>query len=1243
MSDHCFSSADDLNDLGGTAAKYDANIAALTILKELETEGREAATAHEQAQLARYTGWGDSTLIKRAFPNGTHAAALPAEELAALTTPEQQRALRASSINAHYTSISVIRAIYQGLLHLGLAHAVDGRCLRVLEPAAGVGHFFGAMPGELKRKAQLAAVELDPLSARITKLLYPSANVYAEGFESANLPAEWFDLVISNVPFGNYKVCDLSVREHFLRASIHDYFFAKSLRVMRANGIIAFITSRFTLDKQDARVRRYIAQHAELLVSVRLPNNAFTQNAGTQVVTDIIILRKRPAALTPDEAKSERWTETTAYTVTDDGGTPVNVTLNRTFAEDEGLMLGRPCIGQHGLYGRNEFTVAATEGTDLKDKLTKILRRVLPADLLAVNMDDESVTIVAANDTKQTSREPDSLELAAQTELAGFSEARASLEQARAEHLLEIYRAAKEVIRIQVDGEPDESLQVSQTELNRIYDRFRIRYGYINSKQNLTAFNEQNSILAFLRALEETLPHGSGFRKAPLFTTRTIRPLRNTSRPESAAEALLLTLNEQGRVDLEAIALSYGKAIEQVREELRGLIFQTPSGEWLTRDDYLSGNVRARLKEAEAAARLDAGFHENVEALRAAQPAPLGAGEITARLGAAWIPEPVIEGFARTLVPSYRGRIRYLAPTAQWIVEPPSWDAAASIEATQTWGTNRVHALDIFDDALNLRRTLVFDQIDERTRTINPTETLSAQAKLVDMKERFLEWVWKDATREKELCRLYNEGFNIMRERRYDGSHLTLAGASNQIELRPAQKDAVWRILQSKTTLVAHTVGAGKTLTAIAAAMELRRLGLARKSMIVVPKHVAPQWAAEAGRLYPNLRMLTTDARDFTKSTRGETMSRIATGDWDLIVIPHPSFKLLPVKPETANHFILLEMERLRNYITELAEDDERGNRRSIKQMEKTLKRYEAKLKTAEAEIRRDSTDTITFEEMGVEALFVDEFHNYKNLYFPTKMSRVAGLSNTESQQAFDMFIKSQWLLGQGGRFVGLTGTPISNTLCEGYVMMRYFQLNLLRELGLDHFDSWAQSFGETVTGVEMRPDGSGFRVNTRFAKFVNLAELARLQRLCWDVRTPEQLNLPRPDLAGGCSITVAVEASPELIEYVGELSRRSERVSGGRVDPSEDNMLKITSDGRKAALDMRLVRPELEELPFNKIDAVVERVGQLYHRTHANRGAQLIFSDLSVPKAKNGGGSRSSDADEQPVNREMEAVPLAA
>ncbi|MCA1622332.1 MAG: DEAD/DEAH box helicase family protein [Acidobacteria bacterium] len=1242
MTDFSFTSDENLTDLGGTASKYEANIAALTILKELEVEGRDVATAHEQSILARYTGWGDSTLIKRAFPNGTHAAALPAEDLAALTTPEEQRALRASSINAHYTSIAVISAIYQGLLHLGLAHATDGRYLRVLEPAAaGVGHFFGAMPDELKRKAQFAAVELDPLSARITKLLYPSANVYAEGYESANLPAECFDLVISNVPFGNYKVCDLSVREHFLRASIHDYFFAKSLRVVRAGGIIAFITSRFTLDKQDARVRRYIAQHAELLASVRLPNNAFTANAGTQVVTDIIILRKRTAALSPDDAKSECWTEATEYTVTDERGVPVSVTLNRMFAEDERLMLGRPCIGQHGLYGRNEFTVTATEGTDLKDELIKTLRRALPADLLVISTGDEEKATVTADEAKQTSYEPDSLELAAQTELAGFSEARASLEQARAGHLLEIYRAAKEVIRIQVDGEPEESLQTAQAELGRTYDRFRIRYGYINSRQNLTAFNEQNSILAFLRALEEAAPHGAGYRKAPLFTTRTIRPLRITSRPESAAEALLLTLNEQGRADLEAIALSCGKSVEQVREELRGLIYQTPSGEWLTRDEYLSGNVRARLREAEAAARLDANFQENVEALRAAQPTQLGAGEITARLGAAWIPEEVIEQFARSLVPSYRGKIRYLAQTAQWVVEHPSWDAAASVEATQTWGTTRVHALDILDDALNLRRTLVFDQIDDKTRIINQTETVAAQAKLADMKERFLEWVWKDATRERELCRLYNEQFNVMRERRYDGSHLTLPGASNQIELRPAQKDAVWRILQSKTTLVAHTVGAGKTLTAIAAVMELRRLGLARKSMIVVPKHVAPQWAREAQRLYPNLRLMTTDAKDFTKNARGETMSRIATCDWDLIVIPHPSFKLLPTKAEMANHFILLEMERLRNHIAELAEDDERGNRRSIKQIEKTLKRFEAKLKTAEAEIRRDSTDTITFEEMGIEALFVDEFQNYKNLYFPTKMSRIAGLSNTESQQAFDMFIKSQWLLQHGGRFIGLTGTPISNTLCEGYVMMRYFQLDLLREFGLDHFDSWAQSFGETVTGVEMRPDGSGFRVNTRFAKFVNLAELARMQRLCWDVRTPEQLNLPRPALAGGCPITVAVEASPKLEAYVGELSRRSERVSNRSVDPSQDNMLKITSDGRKAALDMRLVRPELGELPYNKIDAVVERVGRIYQRTHANRGAQILFCDLSTPKSS--GGSRSDSAQEKHKRASDEDIPLAA
>jgi N12 class adenine-specific DNA methylase len=1227
VTDFIFAPTDNLEDLGTTVTKYENNLAALRILKELEAEGRTEATLHEQTILSKYVGWGDSTLLKRAFPHGATSAHLPpAEELKELLSNEEIKALRASSLNAHYTAIPVVRAIYAGLLHVGLhrLRRENGARLRVLEPAAGIGHFIGAMPPELKERSDWAAVELDSLSARITKLLYPSATVYAEGFESSNLPPDWFDLVISNVPFGNYKVCDVSFKEPYLRSAIHDYYFAKSLRVTRPGGVIAFITSRFTLDKQDTRLRAYLATHAELLAAMRLPNDAFTANAGTQVVTDVLILRKRSA---PDKeaATREAWVGAQDTTVLHESGTPMIIMLNRLMIADPKLMLGRPVVAQHGMYGRNEFTVKG-DGRDLAGSLTQTLERILPANLLAPESQasTEAAPVISAQASAgHDESERERLELTLQLELSEVSDARAGFEQARAAHLVEIYTAAKNVIRVQMEGGGDEELAEAQGELNRLYDRFRVRYGYINSKQNLNAFRRDNGLFAFLRALEEPAKWGGQFRKTPLFTKRTIRPVSEKTSADNAHEALLLCLNERGRVDLARIAALCRKDVPAVTEELRGLIFQTPGGSWITRDEYLSGNVRARLIEAEAAARLDDSFKENVEALKAAQPAPLGAGEITARLGAAWVPVEVIEAFARFLVPRYRGKIRYLQPTAQWVVDPPSPDTAISVEACQTWGTQRVHALDILEDALNLRRTVVYDQIDEKTRVVNQTETVAAQAKLQDMKEKFQEWVWQDTSRESELCRLYNEQFNTTRERRYDGSHLTLPGASTAIELRPHQKDAVWRILQSKTTLIGHCVGAGKTLTSVAAAHELRRLGIARKSMIVVPKHVVPQWAHEAQRLYPGLRMLTTDAKDFTRQTRGETLSRITTGDWDLIIVPHPSFKLLPVKPETANKFINDEIERLRDHITELRSEDSRENRRSIKQLEKTLKRFEAKLKTQNAEIRRDDAQTITFEELGVEALFVDEFHAYKNLYFSTKMSRIAGLSNSESQQAFDMFVKIQWLIGQCGRVVALTGTPVSNTLCEVWVMMRYLQLDLLRELGMDHFDAWAQAFAETTTGVEMKPDGSGFRVHTRFNKFVNLPELSRLWRLCLDVRTSEQLNLPRPAVAGGSPIIVSVPASAELIDFVSELSRRSEKVRTREVHPSVDNMLKITSEGRKAALDMRLVKPELGELPFNKIDALVERVGRIYRRSVVNRGAQMIFCDLATPKGR--GGSRDS------------------
>lgn len=1223
MPDFAFAPTETLVALGTPATKYAHNLAALRVLKEVEAAARHA-TRHEQEILARYTGWGDGALVRRAFPQGPqHSHTPPAAELRELLNAEEINALRASSLNAHYTSLPIIRAIYNGLQQLGLSPQRAGKeKWRVLEPAAGVGHFIGAMPSALREQCQWAAVELDPLSARITKLLYPSAHLYAEGFESAHFPPNWFDLVISNVPFGNYRVCDPTFREGYLRACIHDYFFAKAMRVTRPGGVIAFITSRYTLDKQDARLRAYLATHAELLAAVRLPHNAFTANAGTQVVTDVLILHKRPQP-DPSAALQAVWREASDATILHEDGTPVKVTLNALMHNPD-FVLGQPVIAQHGMYGRNQFTVNP-DGRDLPELLAATLRQQLPADLWgAARVASSAPTRPAAQTNKRAvAALHDPLEQAAQQELAGGTAARTGFAQDRAAHALALYRAAKQVIQAQVESSSDEQLVAAQGELNRLYDRFRVRYGYLNSKPNHAAWRQDKALMAFLRALEEPASHGGLWRKTPFFSQRTIRPLRaaNVADQLNPHEALLWCLNECGRVDLARIGALCRQSPEAVRENLRGFIFPAPDGtsgaEWLTKDEYLSGNIQAKLLTAEAAARLDASFQENVTALRAALPTPLSAGEITARLGAAWLPSTVITAFAHYLVPAYTSEVRYLAPTAQWVVEPPAPAAALSLAATQHWGTRRLHALELLDDALNLRRTVVYDLVDDNTRRVNQLETVAAQAKVQEIKEKFQVWVWQDEQREEELCRLYNEQFNNYRERRYDGSHLTFPGAAQSIELRPHQKDAVWRILQSRTTLIGHCVGAGKTLLAIAAAYELRRLGLARKSLIVVPKHVVGQWAAEAQRLYPGLRMLTTEAQDFTRQMRGETLSRIATGDWDLILVPQPSFKLLPVTPATSNSFIQAEIARLRDYIAELQEEGERRNKRSIKQLERTVKQFEAKLKIQNAALRRDDARTITFEELGIEALFVDEFHHYKNLYFSTKMTRIAGLSTSESQQAFDMFVKIQWLLGQGGRVVALTGTPVSNTLGEVWIMMRYLQLDLLQELGLDHFDAWAQAFAETTTGVEMKPDGSGFRLHTRFNKFVNLPELARLWRQCLDVRTAEQLDLPRPTLAGGGPVIVSVPASAELLEFVGNLAQRSEAVRRREVSPAEDNMLKITSEGRRAALDMRLVKPELTELPANKIDALVERIGTIYRRSAAQRGAQLVFCDLATPKGQ--------------------------
>jgi N12 class adenine-specific DNA methylase len=1218
MPDFLFDEAENLDNLGGPATKYRKNIAVLRLLRQLETEAREA-TAEEQRVLCEYVGWGDSNIIKLAFPQGTYSWTQPAEEIEELLSEDEIRLLRSSSLTAFYTTLPVIRGIYEGLDQLGLQYLPR---LRVLEPAAGVGHFLGAMPPSLRGKADCAAVEIDSVSARIARKLYPTAKVYEQGFEDTALPQNYFDLAISNIPFCDVRVVDTSVKQNYLKARLHDYFFVKTIRVVRPGGIIAFITSRGTLDKKDERVRPFIAEHAEFMAALRLSKTAFKQNAGTDVVADLLVLRKRqrPDAAAPDR---EAWVKVAALTVPKNRGGRTESEINSIFVADPTLMLGIPIV-ENGMYGGSEQFSVRGDKRDLRQAISETLKRTLPTNIFSQQIQSSAIGPTPELFSSSSSATDGEEESEVKNRLFTTS----ARESVKASALLDLYFAAKTVIKTQLIDASDEQVAEAQAELSSLYDRFRMRFGYINSKHNLKAFRKDNPLLSFVRALEETSPRG-GFQKAAIFNTRTVRPHKRPTHADSPKEALLLCLNEKGRVDMEYIAELSRTSVQDAENGLKGLVFHTPDGLWLTADEYLSGNVRARLRDAEAATELDPSFAENVEALKNVQPKLLGPGEIIARLGAGWIPADIIQDFAKELVPEYDGKIDYVEPLATWTVEAPGYMAKTSHASIQKWGTRRANAFELLEDALNLRRTAIYDVVgtgEDKTRALNQVETVAAVAKLSEIKEKFQEWVWDDPDQEKRLCEIYNDRFNTMRERRYDGSHLTLPGASVKITLRDHQKDAIWRVLQ-RSTLLGHCVGSGKTMIGIASVHEMRRIGIARKPMVVVPKIAVTQWADEAQRLYPGIRLLTTDVKDFANERRGETMSRIATGDWDLIVVPHPSFKLLPVATATFNGFVQEEIDRLRDYLADL-EDEKSKHRRTIKQLEKAARKLEAKIKGNESVIRRDNEHTVTWEELGVDALFVDEAHEFKNLFFASKMLRISGLPNSESQRAFDMFMKIRLLFEQGGRVVFLTGTPVSNTLAEVYTMMRYLQLDMLKELGVDQFDAWAQNFSETSTGLEMKPDGSGFRQHTRFNKFVNLPELSAMWRQYLDVRTKEQLQLPTPEIAGGEPIIVSVEASPDQKAYVSALARRAEDIRSGSVKPNVDNMLKVTTDGRKAALDMSLIDPTLPEHPDCKINALVERVVCYYERTHANKGTQLIFADLSTPKGRSGSKDRAKEAE---------------
>lgn len=1208
--DFSFAPNESLASLQGAAARFAGNTKAIQLLKQLEAEERPpgALTLEEQQTLVHYSGWGDTEVFQRAFPRSAYARMEPCDELKGVLNEQEMTSLRASTLNAHYTQLDVIRAIYAVIERLGLA--AWGR-LRVLEPAAGVGHFLGAMPASLAVQAERVAVELDDITARILARLYPAARVFACGLEAAPLPKDYFDLIVSNIPFGDYAVHDPSLKDRRLRECIHDYFFVKSLSLLKPGGVLAFITSRYTFDKRKNFVRQHLAQHAELLAAVRLPSDAFKRNAGTEVITDVILLRKRPAPISFADTTLLTWMEAELMCLRDTQGTTAELPINRLFQARPELVLGEMQLTR-GMYARTDLGVVA-QHNDLAGALRNrllaqhpITALPAPASIAPIAVTFPSAASANANDESESAL------------LEGHCD---NSTHARASALFELYLQAKRVIRLQLDDADDAALAAAQSELHGHYDRIRQRYGALNHPRTTRGLATKNPILPFLRALEEPTANG-GWCKAPFFHTRTIRPNRQQTTAASPKDALLQCLSELGRVELDFIAGRCGQSRAAVVAALAGRMYETPDGHYVTAEEYLSGNVRQKLREAESAAQLNPQFAANVEALKNVLPPTLGQEAITARLGSGWIPASVVSQFINTLLPTYRGQVQYHEQLGAWTVANADYETANSVEATQTWGTPRRNAIQLIDDALNLRQPTVHDVVEVRGKeqsVVNEAETTSAQAKLAEIRQRFAQWIWSDTERTQQLITIYNERYNSLRERRYDGSHLQFPGMSCHFTPRPHQQDGVWRILQSRATLLGHCVGSGKTALSIIAAHELKRLGLVRKALVTVPNHLlVTQWQREALRLYPDLKILAPGKADLSRSQRGELLSRIATGDWDLILIPHSSFTMLPLRQATVLRFIKREEEQLRTYLEELQTNDkDEVTRKSIKDIERAIRRLDAKLHNTQAAIARDSQATICWEELGVDALFVDEAHYFKNLSCPSKMTRVAGMPNTESQRAFDMFIKVRSVLEAGGRVVFATGTPISNSIAECYVMMKYLQLELLEEMGLQHFDAWAQMFADTSQSVEMKPDGSGFRVHTRFNRFTNLPELVAIWRQVLDVKTAEQLQLPRPQLHGGSPTVIKSPKSPALDRIIQSLARRAEAISQRQVSPEVENMLRITTEGRKAALDPRLVDPTAPVDADGKIQQVIRNLVRFYHESHETRGAQVVFIDTNCPRSK--------------------------
>ena len=1196
-----FRITDDNLGIGGAKAKFRANMAAINLLKELEFEGAQA-TPEQQEILSRYVGWGG---LADAFDESKDNWKDEFAELYATLSPEEYAAARASTLNAHYTSPTVIKAIYEAVGNMGFQTG------NILEPAMGVGNFFGLLPQEMQG-SRLYGVELDSITGRIAKQLYPKADITVAGFETTDR-RDFFDLAIGNVPFGQYQVNDRAYNK--LGFSIHDYFFAKTLDQVRPGGVIAFVTSRYTMDKQSPEVRKYIAQRAELLGAIRLPNNAFKANAGTEVVSDIIFLQKRdrPIDIEPD------WVHL--------GENEDGFSINQYFIDNPEMVLGRQ-TSESTQYGRQDFTVEPYEDLDLATQLRYAIQNIggkyEAAELPDLGENDAiQDTIPADPNVKNYSYAVVDGEVYYRENSVMVKPNLNATAKERVKGMAELRDCVHRLIDLQMWESDDISIRAEQQKLNRLYDRFTEKYGLINSRGNALAFADDSSyyLLCSLEMLDDedkTKLKG----KADMFTKRTIRQRQSVTSVDTAAEALALSIGEKARVDMAYMSQLTGKSEDDIIDELNGVIFLDPVyGDWQTADEYLSGNVRQKLREAENAAVDSPGYLPNVEALRAAQPKDLDASEIEVRLGATWIDKKYIQQFMFELLepPLYARRsleVNYSEFTAEWNISGKNSIPYNDINARMTYGTDCANAYKILEDTLNLRDVRIYDTVRDadgtEKRVLNSKETTLAQQKQQAIKEAFRDWIWRDPDRRRELVQLYNERFNSTRPREYDGRHLIFPGMNPEITLREHQLNAIAHDLYGGNTLLAHEVGAGKTFEMIAAAMEGKRLGLCQKSLFAVPNHLTEQWASEFLRLYPSANILVATKKDFETRNRKKFCARIATGDYDAVIIGHSQFERIPVSRERQERLLQEQIWEIEDGISELKAS--RAERFTIKELERTKKNLKAKLQKLHDAARKD--DVVTFEQLGVDRLYVDEAHSFKNLFLYTKMRNVAGLSTTDAQKSSDMLLKCRYIdeLTHGKGVTFATGTPISNSMTELYTMMRYLQHDMLKRNSLTHFDCWASAFGETTTAIELAPEGTGYRARTRFAKFFNLPELMNLFREAADIKTSDQLNLPTPT-----PVYHNVVAQPTRIqqEMVQELSERAAKVHAGIVEPSVDNMLKITSDGRKLGLDQRVINPDLPDDPESKVNLCVDNIHRIWEEGQADKLTQLVFCDLSTPKGK--------------------------